>query len=368
MRIAYISETMMTGVGRHLTDLITAMAGNGHAVHLIHSPLRAERGLLDEIDALPNVERHLIPMRRLPHPGDIRALLRVWCCLARYGPFDVVHGHSSKGGVYARLTARLHGARCLYTPHALATLSPTVGRAAWLTYAGVEWLLAPLSDAIICCSEIERDHATQLHLAPRHLAVITHGIRPFELADSHALRCAFQLADDTVLVGFVGRLEPQKAPDILVEAALHLLRQGIKLHIAVVGEGSLQRSLHAQTEQAGLARHFSWLGNVRGRDAMASFDILAMPSRYEGFPYTLLEALHIGVPIVCTPVGGAADTVTHDVNGLIVPIGAPDRLADSLRTLVQSPALRQRMGEEARRRAAAFSVDWMVEQTERLYY
>lgn len=147
MRIALITETFTTGVGRHIADLMGELGARGHQLHLLYGDRRFDPALVRSVQALPGVQLCALPMRRAPHPQDLRSLWTMWRYLRRHGPFDVLHGHSSKGGAYARLLGALLRVRCLYTPHALVTLAPDLGRPARLIYGTVERLLAPLPTA-----------------------------------------------------------------------------------------------------------------------------------------------------------------------------------------------------------------------------
>src|SRR4051812_37093728 len=105
MRICQLCEPLKAGVGRHVVDLTRVLAERGHAVHLIYSPVRTDGYLLDELADVTGVGIHAVAMPRNPSPGDIRALAAIAGILLRDGPFDIIHGHSSKAGVYARILA-----------------------------------------------------------------------------------------------------------------------------------------------------------------------------------------------------------------------------------------------------------------------
>ena len=100
---------------------------------------------------------------------------------------------------------------------------------------------------------------------------------------------------------------------------------------------------------------------------MAGFDLFALPSAYEGFPYVLLEALARGLPIVTTLVGGARAAVRDGRNGVIVPQGRIDALAAALARLSGDPALRQAMSAESRRISLDFTADRMLDRTLAVY-
>lgn len=366
MRIALITETFTTGVGRHVADLTTALCRRGHEVHLLHGQRRVDPGLVREVQRLPGAHLFGLPMSRAPHPQDVSSLWKMGRYLRHRGPFDVVHGHSSKGGAYARLLGHALGARCLYTPHALVTLAPDLGRTSRLLYGTAERVLAPLTDHIVCCSAAERDHATALGLGTRRCVVVPNGVEPFT-AEPLNVRAQAGLSAATVLAGFIGRLEPQKAPDVLVEAIGRLCRRGVPVHVAIAGEGRLLAPLQRRAAALGAQAAVTWLGAVDGRRLLAELDLLLMPSLYEGFPYVLLEALHSGVPVVATPVGGVAETIENGQCGRTVPQGDPAALAQAIEQLVRDAPERTLLAARARQHARRFGVSAMTDRIETLY-
>jgi glycosyltransferase involved in cell wall biosynthesis len=367
LRICLISETVMTGVGRHVVDLARAMTARGHEVHLLHSLARIDHGLMAELVALPRVCCRGFAMRREPHGSDVAVLVALARHVRRHGPFDVIHGHSSKGGVYARVLALLSGTTCLYTPHAFVTFGPTLPRSRRWIYATVERLLSMVTDSVICASVEERRHAGELGIAARRLRVIPNGIDGFDTGQGASQRRRLGLPSDAVVIGFVGRLDQQKAPQRLIEAALALLARQRQAHVVMVGDGPLRAELETRVRQSGFAERFSWRGQETGRAWIPAFDILAMPSAYEGFSYTLLEALYAGVPVVCTPVGGVSGVVIDGQEGFVVPHADCARLAERLALLAGDAQLRAAMGRRGRERAAQFSIDRMTALVEAAY-
>ena len=368
LRICLVSETMITGVGRHVTDLAKGMARRGHDVHVLHSSLRFDRRLTDELDEAGGITRLTFPMRIQPHWSDLRVLL----ALARYirdaGPFDVVHGHSSKGGLYARLLGLVMPATILYSAHSFVTFRPNLSRPARLLYSAVERGLGYLTHHMICVSHAERDHARYLGISADRLRTIPIGVGeasdPVPVVD---LRRRFDLPDHTVLVGFVGRMDDQKAPYRLIEAALHVLRRSDHIHFVMLGEGPLRQQMEERVKRLGIADHFFWCGNERGVDWIPGFDVLAMPSKYEGSSYVLLEALRAGVPVVCTPVAGATEMVIDGVEGFLIPHDDANALAARLIALADQPAMRRMMGEIGRRSAELYTLDRMIDRVEATY-
>jgi glycosyltransferase involved in cell wall biosynthesis len=364
MKICYIAETVSTGVGRHLADLISAMAARRHDVHFVYSPSRADRALLDEIATCPGVRIFPLPMRREPAFADLRVLAKLVRYLRKEGPFHVIHGHSSKGGAYARLLALFFPAACVYTPHAFITMSSDLTPARRALYRAAEYFLGLLSDAVICVSAVEYCHARSLGLGHHRLSLIMNGLR--RLRPQRTPRPSV-LPAAGVLIGFVGRFDRQKALEIFVDAAKHVRDVDVPVYFVVIGDGPQRQRLQAQTQQSGLADKFIWLGTVDATEFLPHWDVLAAPSRYEGMSYAMLEALGYGLAIVCTPVGGASEIVQDGHNGFIVPHDDPDSLAQKLQLLVSDTALLRRMQAHSRRHAERFSIDRMATEVEQIY-
>jgi glycosyltransferase involved in cell wall biosynthesis len=255
----------------------------------------------------------------------------------------------------------------LYSPHAFVTLSPLPLAKRWL-FASVESLLSHLTDVIVCSSKNEWDHAHALGLPAHKLTVVVNGRSPSPAPDRQTIRANLGLAEQQVVIGFVGRLEAQKAPHRLIEACLKLLPRLPHLHLLMIGDGPERQSLQISLDRAGLKHRVTWLGAVDAVQYMAAMDVFAMPSLYEGFAYVLIEALHAGLPVVATPVGGVNESVAPGKNGIIVPHHPRESLVAALRQLGLDAGLRRRMAQASRERAGYFSIDRMVDSLESLYY
>lgn len=365
MRICYITETLATGVGRHVVDLAEAMHARGHDVHVVYSPLRCDQSCLERLKAISGVRTFSCSMARAPHPSDMVSAARLGAYLLRHGPFDIVHGHSSKGGALARILAPFTATGCLYTPHAFVTLSPELPPARRRIFKAVEWSLSHLTNRIICVSSDEFRHARALGISLQRLAVVHNGINDEDPAT--ATRAELGVVDDMPLVVFAGRLEYQKGPDLLVRAAAQLAAQGVRMHTVLLGGGSQHGMVERLLKELGVEEHVSLLGHRDAAPWLAIGDVLAMPSRYEAFSYTLLEAAARGLPIVCTDVGGARAVVRDHVNGFITPVDDVDSFAARLRVLVEDAKLRAEMGARAQGIAKQFSVERMSRSIEAIY-
>jgi glycosyltransferase involved in cell wall biosynthesis len=163
----------------------------------------------------------------------------------------------------------------------------------------------------------------------------------------------------------VGRLDPEKAPDVLLRM-LRVLQQGTggPWRLSVVGDGPLEASLRSSSAELGEAVRF--LGHVpHGPDLFALYrasDIFVHTARTEGLPQVLVEAQACGVPIVATDVGGVGGALSAETDALLVPPGDPKALAASVRRLAEDQELRERFARRGLQRAAELTIEREAER------
>ena len=175
---------------------------------------------------------------------------------------------------------------------------------------------------------------------------------------------------EPALVVFAGRCSESKGLYDLLQAGLLLRRELPKLRIECAGDGDLdevERSI-ARMGLADRVRVHGWVDARRRDELLARAAVFVLPSHAEGLPMGLLEAMAAGCPVVASSVGGIPDVVRHGVNGLLIPAGDTQALADAIRRLVEDPQFARRLGAAARATIAArFTTERMVERIEQLY-
>lgn len=169
------------------------------------------------------------------------------------------------------------------------------------------------------------------------------------------------------IVGNVARLAPQKGHATLLEAAPLVLERHPDVRFVIAGDGELRQELERLAEP--LADRVEFLGERDDvPDLLASFDVFAFPSLFEGLCVAVIEAQAAGVPVVATPVGGIVENVLDGETGLLVPTREPRALADAIVRLLNDPALAGSLAERARPRVLErYSRERMVERTLALY-
>jgi glycosyltransferase involved in cell wall biosynthesis len=370
MNILYIVEAS-GGVGRHLFDLIDGLSKKGHVISLAYSKARMDPQFEVIIDRLSQrgVNTIEIGMARGPTIVDFYVLLRLLFVHCKYGPFDLVHGHSSKGGALARIIAPLMRSKSIYTPHAFYSMNLGLSAFKLWLYKKIEFLLARLGDAIILTSNQEVDHSHFLHLPPSSIYLIHNGSNSSIVSreDVEAFQSTCNIKHGDFIFGFVGRLEYQKNPEFLIEAfsKLALTRQNLKL--VMVGDGVLRHRLEELAKKLGISKYVIFPGFYPSTIAMESFDVFVLPSRYEGSPYVLHDAALAGLPIISTNVGGTDILVQDGENGFLVEQDNVDALYTAMRFFTETPLVASKLGAISSKLMEKYSVDDMVNQTLNLY-
>jgi glycosyltransferase involved in cell wall biosynthesis len=172
---------------------------------------------------------------------------------------------------------------------------------------------------------------------------------------------------DGPLVGNVARLAPQKGHHYLIEAAFRLVDRYPDVRFVIVGDGELRADLERQAAPLGDRVLFTGARDDVP-DLLASFDVFAFPSLYEGLCLAVIEAQAAGVPVVATPVGGIRETVVDGETGFLCPPRDAERLAERISHCLEHREDARRVADEARRRVRErFSERRMVEETLALY-
>lgn len=336
----------------------TLVAGQIDATEGDSSYIAQERGIAPVY--VPTMRREISPWADYQAYRFLRKLIRT------HRP-DIVHTHAAKAGALGRLAA-LHERVpvVLHTFHGNVLkgyFSPLKTRG----FLAIERYLAQRSSAVVAISALQRHELLEEFrlCAPEKLVIVPNG---FELdafqADWQPRRARFRaglgLPEGTVAIGIVGRLVPIKHHSLFLEAfaRLRALTQ-VPVHAVLIGDGELRAEVEAQARALSLAfdtaaartpgaclTFTSWITDVAS--AYPGLDIVALSSRNEGTPVSLIEAQAAGLPVVATDVGGVRDTLLDGSSGTVVPPNDPEAFAQALLPLVESAALRQAYGQAGR--------------------
>ena len=361
LRILHVLRAPLGGLFRHVLDLTREQVARGHAVGLVVDSLTGGEAAANNLATLaPILELGIkrLPMLRQPHLRDAANVLKV-AAHARSLRIDVVHGHGSKGGLYARLPGFLgrHGAmiRC-YTPHG-GSFNHVAAPLVEALYMGVETLLARRTDVLLFESVfIANCFHQRIGDTNALVRIVPNGIGPVEFVPVAP-------RPDAAAFFYVGELRSAKGIDTLIDAlAILTRRRNEALRLILVGSGPDRERLEAQAAALGIADQVSFPGAMPARQAFALGRTLVVPSRAESLPYIVLEAAGAQVPMVATDVGGIAE-IFGPYRDRLIACDDPVGLANALEgTFESDPALVRRQGEDlAAFVSKRFSIAGMVD-------
>jgi glycosyltransferase involved in cell wall biosynthesis len=348
----------------HVLEIVSGMGVDGAVVHgwLLSQALR-RRGHRVTVACLPGSWLHgrlreagfPVVESRVSHLA-VRDLLALARQTRRLG-VDVVHSHRSAAhscGIALRWLCRI----------------PSVATA-HSEYIQLHW---PLNDFVIATSEHARRFHHRWNRVPNsRLEVIPNFVErpsspPPDAEARSALRAAIGIAGSDRVIGFVGRLAPQKGLDYLLAAMPAVLARYPRARLLVVGAGApaVADGLRRLAGELGVAPRVLWTG---GRDDVpalrALMEVVAMPSRWESLSLHALETMAAGLPIVAAATGGTPEGMTDGVSGFLVPRGDVAALADRLCAVLADPALARRLGDAGQRRfEREFSAEVVVPRIE----
>jgi glycosyltransferase involved in cell wall biosynthesis len=348
-RVAIVITRFIAGSGGVALRGALALDPQQYAVTIFSTP---GGPLLEEAEKAGfNVVRlkHMRPEISLREdPSALRELINV----LRDGDFDIVHTHSSKAGALGRFAAHRVGVPAIvHTFHGFPFHDFQFGPLR-TTYIEIEKRLGRITDQFLAVGGAVAAQAITLRIAPAEriraiASAIELDIVPASDSTRAAARRLMGLPEDALVVGTVGRLARQKAPQDLVAAIEAMGRSNVLC--VWVGDGPLRAEITRLIERRNLTKQFLLLGERSDVPALLpAFDVFALPSLYEGLPCSVVEAMTCGIPVVATAVNAVPEVVVPGRTGLLVPAGAPRLLGRALSYLLDHPAEGKRMSAAAR--------------------
>jgi glycosyltransferase involved in cell wall biosynthesis len=283
--------------------------------------------------------------------AELSAFVKLVRFLKRHRP-DVVQTHVLKANLVGVLAAKIAGVPVVIaTEMTLKDTAPTTGKRIR------DRLLHPIATRLInSCDKfvvtgqfIRNEWARDID--PGRCEVI---YPPFNLEKMQAaLRAPRKLAPNAAKnIGFVGRLSEEKAVHTLLAAFVQVRERVQNSILTIVGTGPLEQELKACASRLGMAEHIHFTGYLPNSfEALKQFDLFVLPSRTEGCPIVILEAMAVGLPVVATRIGGNPELVSDGESGLLVPANDPAAMADAIVKILSEESLAKQMGEKAREHA-----------------
>lgn len=382
MRIFMLSweypPRIIGGLARHTEGLSKALASLGHEVHVV--TLDFPGAPYEEAEVPLYVHRVAVD---LPAPTFHTWVLlfnhffekRVGQLAKKYGPPDIVHVHdwlTAPAGVASKHLMRVPLVMTFHSTESSRSSSSRSPESAMV--GGLEWWGSYEAAKVIAVSEWMKSEVVSQFKVPRSKVVeipnavdITKFEKP---VDVEATRMKWKVQPGEKLITAVGRLTSQKGFDDLIRALAVVQKSIPDSKLLVMGDGYMRGELEALANGEGVAARTTFAGFVSDDDlvdAIKSSDMVAVPSRFEPFGIIALEAMAAGVPVVVSRVGGLAEIVEDDVDGLEVDPNSPYSIAKATIRLLSDRALASQLAARAKEKVKAYNWKHSATKTLEVY-
>lgn len=339
-----LGNAIVGGMETYVTRLIERLPADQFTVTV----LCPHENLLTEHFRTLGVDVYVTPMPDNPPWSSVQMTTSLIKALG----IDVIHAHLPNAHLLAGLAGKLAGKPVVSTIHGrqLSTLDLEIHRAA-------STHLSPVCQQTYFHALGLGVQAQHLHLIPN--GVDTHTFSPAANIKPNHWRQQWGIADHVPLVAFVGRLSPEKGPDVFLRTALAVKQRVPDVRFVLVGDGPLKQDLQHTIQQLELGDAVHLVGLIQDMPGVyKELDVVVSTSRSEAMPLALMEAMASGLPIVATRVGGVPDMVQHGLTGWLCGDGDFDSIATHVTQILMHPTDRQAMSLRARERAIKhFSLD-----------
>lgn len=229
-------------------------------------------------------------------------------------------------------------------------------------------------DIVICINAADAKSARGI-IRRKKIVLIPNGISAFTvMARDNARRelsgaCAREIAPDEFLIGTIAELTKNKGHEYLLDALAAVSARGVRARAIWIGEGELRDALEKRILARGLEKTIFLTGFLDdARTYLSAFDVFVLPSLKEGTPYTILEAMHAGVPVIATPRGGIPDCIEDQKTGILVRPADAKELANAIERASQDAALLESLAKNARTVVQRdYTLERMLSVTEKIY-
>lgn len=356
MKVLYlITKSEAGGAQTHVADLCVYFKNNGYDVAVMSS---GNGWLKNECEkfGVSFIENKYFSNRPCPR-RLFNAIKEIRKYVSEFKP-DIVHCHSSSAGILGRLAIK-GKIRTIYTAHGWGF---NIGMKPWIKYPVLflEKFCAKFTDTYICVAEFVKQLGLKYHFAPESkFKVVYNGV---------SIHSEVRSPKTEVQLVFVGRLAEPKKPELTIEA-ISLLPEEIKnkINFTIVGDGPKRKMLEKLAEEKKIKMEFK--GSLIKEQALRELgfaDIFVFISSWEGFPYTILEAMSYSLPVIASDVGGI-DEAVNETNGILVK-NEVGQIKEAILKLLNDKELRTNLGNQGIQDVMEkFSLKKMLLEIENIY-
>lgn len=345
MKIIHLVEAWTGGISTYVSTLIEHQILRGYEVEII-ADITSKEDMMRIRCKKHFYTAYRSPLGILKTTSELRKILNA-------ATLDILHCHSTFPGIYARLPSRNNRYKIIYTPHGWSFLKKDSNKLKNKIYGQIEKYLSKSTTKIICMSLEEIRAATENGISLNRIKLIYTGIpnKPINIPTNETAK---------IRIGFFGRLDYQKGFDLLLNSA-ESLNENLEVHI--FGDSIREKSRPVQNARF---IYHGWISQENIHNAMQEMDAIIIPSRWEGFALTPLEAMRAGKLVIISNETSLSESVIHNYNGLIIEPISPQNIANTLNSL------RKEQCTELSRNArlvyeAAYCIKSFMDATDEIY-
>jgi len=355
IKILYILEATSGGTQKHVIDIAKKIDKSEFQIDIIYSTSR-NKHFIEESSGIFN-KLYGLPFERSASLSDVSNILRIRKII-KQNNYDIVHCHSTKAGLVGRVAAFLSNhPNVIYSPHGFMFCDTRI-KMRRLLYLYLEKYLGYLTNKLVAVSGSERDLALQHNIVPNNkIVTLYNSIDPSDFDDfNYVNKVPDKLLQNNseIILGTVGRLYYQKDPITLIRSFKIINNRFPNTKLIIVGDGPLEDECRQLINELNLQDRIELAGYQKNSKAYYKiFDIFLLSSHYEGLPYSLLEAMIMGIPSVGTDVVGIKDLIVHGETGYLAKEEDHVGFAEAVINLLENPLLLSSFSENAKRRTKA---------------
>jgi glycosyltransferase involved in cell wall biosynthesis len=362
LRIAMMLESDEPGGAEMMVyQLSNELRSRGHTI-LPVGPARGV-GWLGDLFRKGGFHPEVFRISRPIDPSCVRGLVRLF----RDFRIDAVHSHEFTMAVYGTAATRLLGLPHIITMHGGLKVCKVLRRR-----IALRWAMRASDYSVMVSRATQKQFSDDLGVKPSLFTVVPNGV-PVRYGDPNAVRKEFDIAPHECVILAVGVLERHKGHQVLLDALARLKTRKPELCWRLIIAGGAGGEEHSSllryiTEHGLSGRVHIVLNRNDVADLLSLSDIFVMPSRWEGLPMAVLEAMVARKAIIASAIAGIPEALVNGREGLLVPPGEPAALADALEILLTQPHRRQELADAAAERAKKeFTAGVMADRYEALY-
>lgn len=369
-KVVMIVEAMLGGIRQHVCDIVESLDKETYEIYIIYSDLRADETFEKDKTWLRK-QAKLIKcnaMKRSIGKEDYVAYKMIIKILREIQP-DIVHCHSSKAGIVGRLAAK----KCkvpliIYTPNAYAFQNPETLMAKKIIYIlGERFLSRYATSMTINVSKGEMYLARKYRIdKAEKFTLIYNGIPQTKLKDKRQIRKELGLDEQKYYVGVTARCEHQKDPYTFLKIAEKVVSSIAEIEFVYIGNGGMQEEMNEWIVEHGLKSRVHMLGfRTDAAFIVGGLDLYLSTALYEGLPYSMIEAMRAGVPIIATNTVGNNELVFEGINGKMFAV----KDVDMAYKLIMEQYKEQKIKPQDVKNTFVnkFSTETMMKNLERIY-